>query len=78
MKSCPARDCSGGTTGRQSDFPQGMFEKIPEAHQAAMKRPKRCSYCGCVYEAGSKEIFGYYNNEILGQGWKPSRIRNES
>lgn len=72
-KVCPAGDCSGGTAGRQSDMTAGMLEQLPEAHKKAVGRPKRCSYCGCVYDGVTKQIFGFFDNYNLGQGWRPSR-----
>lgn len=73
-KVCPADDCSGGTGGRQSDMPNGMLENLPEAHREAVGQPKRCSYCGCVYDSVTKQVFGFYDNYNLGQGWKPRRF----
>ena len=74
---CPAGDCSGGTSSRQSDMSDGMLKKLPDAHREAVGRPKRCSYCGCVYDGVTKQIFGFYNNYNLGQGWKPRRSISE-
>ncbi len=71
-KVCPAGDCSGGTDDRQSDMSNAMLGQLSEAHKEG-RRPKRCSYCGCVYDSVTKEIFGFYDNYNLGEGWKPRR-----
>lgn len=73
-KVCPAGGCSGGTSSRQSDMTDGMLKHLPEADKEAVGRPKRCSYCGCVYDGATKQIFGFYDNYIRGQGWKPHRF----
>lgn len=77
-KACPAWDCSGGSSSRQSDMTDGMLEQLPAEHKAIVGKPKRCSYCGCVYDGVTKEIFGFYDNFQLGQGWKPRRSISEA
>lgn len=76
-KVCPAGDCSGGTAGRQSNMTAGMLEQLPEAHREAVGMPTRCSYCGCVYDGATKQIFGFFDNYNLGQGWRPGRSISE-
>jgi hypothetical protein len=72
-KVCPAGDCSGGTGSRQKNMSNGMLEKLPETQKEVVGKPKRCSYCGCVYDGVTKQVFGFYDNYNLGQGWKPHR-----
>ena len=73
---CPTH-CNGGTAERQNDMTAGMLEQLPEAHQEAVGKPKRCSYCQCVYDGDTKQIFGFLDNAIAGEGWKPSRFISE-
>ncbi len=71
MKTVCPHSCSGGTQDRQRDMTDGMLSKLPDDHRKAVGTPKRCSYCGCVYDSVSKRVFGKYDPPMGREGWHP-------
>jgi hypothetical protein len=72
--SCPSDDCSGGTSSRQSSLTPYQEAGIP-AEITRIPSLRRCGYCGAVYEYGGTNVFGWYDNAILGDGWHPRSTR---
>lgn len=81
-KGCPAMDCAGGTSGRQRALtPELRIEIEKEAapgSDASLSGAQICGYCGCVYQSGQTlhdqaVRLGYWNNHLLGPGWKPRK-----
>lgn len=66
---CPDQ-CSGRRPDRQMDVAPGLLKQFPEGAQEKvmeLARPKRCTYCGCVYSGMLK--IGVWDSGVLGQGW---------
>jgi hypothetical protein len=68
--SCPAKTC------KKPDAPQEEMASAPLASAGVtaswIGQAHRCTHCGCVYtmEADKKSIRGYFDNPVLGDGWK--------
>lgn len=70
---CPAHDCKASNPP-QRDLTPG--ERAEMGNPDWGERAMRCSYCGCVYaraEHGRGAIKGWYDNAMLGRGWRPVR-----
>jgi hypothetical protein len=71
MKNCPASDCKAANP-RQRTLIAGELSEM--GHPSWGSRAMICTYCQCVYTRelkGPPIIRGWYDNAILGAGWKP-------